>query len=288
MYYLIHIIRYPVGGGSTTLIKDKQFFSVSEFAELFNIHKKTLYYYDEIGLFKPEYVNKNGYRYYSHSQIYDFHVLLAIKNLHLSLEDTKNYVYNRTPENMVALMDKKVTELDDEIKRLINLKNSITERVSLIKTSLNVPIDEIQIKYVNEQYLRLEPIEVPENQDTNYLTWHDLFLEDNKHHLNESSYGQVILQKNLTENTFKPDFILIEAIDDEAKKNAFIKSYGKYVIGRKVGKVLHSASLYEKLMKFIKENNLEIIGNSYEFFIIDGSFSSDPNNRVLEIQIQIK
>lgn len=185
-------------------------------------------------------------------------------------------------------MDKKITELDEEIKRLTNLRNSITKRVSLIKSSLNVPIDEIQIKNVKEQYLRLEPIEVPEGHDTNYLTWHDIFCEDNKHHLNESSYGQVILKKNLKGNTFKPDFISIEAIDDETKRNAFVKPYGKYVIGRKNGKVLHSATLYEKLMKYIKDNNLEIIGNAYEFFIIDGSFASDTNNRVLEIQIQIK
>lgn len=268
-------------------LKNKQFFSVGEFAKLFKIHKKTLYYYDEIGLFKPAYVNENGYRFYSDSQIYDFHVLLSIKNLHLSLDDTKKYVYNRTPKDIIGLMSNKVTELDNEINQLTTLRDSISQRLSLIKTSLDVPIDKIQVKYVEQQCLRLEPIEIGELSDTNYLTWHDIFSEDNKHNLNESSYGQIVLHKNLLENNFTPSYISIELLSLNHKKNTFIKPAGMYVIGHKNGKVLHSESLYNNLIQYIKEHNLKIIGDAYEFFIIDGSFASDPNERVLEIQIQV-
>lgn len=271
-----------------SLIKDKHFFTISEFAELFRIRKKTLYYYDEIGLFKPEYVNENGYRYYSHKQTYDFHVLLALKDLQMSLEDTKKYVNHRTPENMIELLDTKIGELDEEIKKLTNLRDSISKRLSLIQNYVNVPIDEIEVKYVEEQYLRLEPIEVKQGSDTNYMTWHDIFWEDNKHQLNESLYGQMLLHQNLIKHDFSPNYILIEAVDEKYIENAFIKPYGRYVIGRKNGKVLHSTSLYNRLMEYIKENNLKVIGNSYEFFIIDGSFASDVNDRVLEIQIQVK
>ena len=160
--------------------------------------------------------------------------------------------------------------------------------MSLISHYIDVPIDEIEVKYVEEQYLRLEPIEVTQGNDTNYMTWHSIFCEDNKHHLNESLYGHMLLYENLIKTNFTPNFISIEATDEKDIKNAFVKPYGKYVIGRKNGKCLHSASLYSRLMEYIRENNFEIIGNAYEFFIIDGSFASNFNDRVLEIQIHIK
>lgn len=266
----------------------QQFFTVSEFAELFGIHKKTLYHYDHIGLFKPDYVSDNGYRYYSHEQTYDFHVLLALKDFQLSLEDTKWYVNNRTPGSMIDLMDHKIDELEEQIQKLSQLKHSIARRLDLIKSTVNVPIDEIKVKTVEEEYLRLEPIEVGNDHDTNYMTWHRIFCEYGRHQLNEGAYGQMLLQENLIQHDYSPNYILIEALEPEDIKHAYVKPAGNYVIGRKNGKVLHSISLYHRLMNYIKEHNLEIIGNAYEFFIIDGSFASDVNHRVLEIQIQVK
>ncbi|WP_418657894.1 MerR family DNA-binding transcriptional regulator, partial [Clostridioides difficile] len=36
-----------------------------EFAKLCGISKQTLIFYDKIGIFPPEYKDKNNYRYYS-------------------------------------------------------------------------------------------------------------------------------------------------------------------------------------------------------------------------------
>ena len=56
----------------------EEYLSIGQFAKLCHIHKKTLFYYDEIGLFKPQKVDENGYRYYS---IYQFpYIYLSIDN----------------------------------------------------------------------------------------------------------------------------------------------------------------------------------------------------------------
>lgn len=36
-----------------------------EFAKLCHVSKRVLFYYDEINLLKPAYVNEKGYRYYA-------------------------------------------------------------------------------------------------------------------------------------------------------------------------------------------------------------------------------
>ena len=38
---------------------------IGDFSRLGRVTIKTLRFWDEIGLLKPDYVNKNGYRYYS-------------------------------------------------------------------------------------------------------------------------------------------------------------------------------------------------------------------------------
>ena len=44
----------------------KELFTIGEMAELFQINIRTLRYYDDIGLLRPETVNpETGYRYYS-------------------------------------------------------------------------------------------------------------------------------------------------------------------------------------------------------------------------------
>lgn len=48
----------------------KPLFTTGEFAGLCNIRKDTLFYYDEIGLLKPEIIQDNGYRYYSANQLF--------------------------------------------------------------------------------------------------------------------------------------------------------------------------------------------------------------------------
>ena len=43
--------------------------SIGEFSKICQVSAKTLRYYDEIGLLRPEEINpENGYRYYSYQQ----------------------------------------------------------------------------------------------------------------------------------------------------------------------------------------------------------------------------
>ena len=45
------------------------YMTTGEFAALMGVSKHTLFHYDDIGLFSPEYVAENGYRMYSRYQL---------------------------------------------------------------------------------------------------------------------------------------------------------------------------------------------------------------------------
>ena len=95
-----------------------KYFSTGEFAKLCNIHKKTLFYYDEIGLFKPEKIMPNGYRYYSEYQLEIFSVIYTLKDIGMPLKEIKYYMDNRTPENILELFEHESCEIEKEINKL--------------------------------------------------------------------------------------------------------------------------------------------------------------------------
>ena len=62
--------------------------TIGQFAALHGINKKTLMWYDEIGLFKPAAVNPaNGYRCYNYYQSPILETILLLRELDVSITD---------------------------------------------------------------------------------------------------------------------------------------------------------------------------------------------------------
>ena len=97
------------------------YFSTGEFAKLCNVNKKTLFHYDEIGLFKPEIVKENGYRYYSIYQLEIFDMIYTLRDLGVPLKEIKSFMDKRNPNSVVELFEYKTNEIENEIK-LLRLK----------------------------------------------------------------------------------------------------------------------------------------------------------------------
>lgn len=84
----------------------KDYFTTGEFAALFGVPKQTLFYYDEIDIFKPERVGENGYRYYSFTQLETFETLLMLRELSVPLKDIRRHMEHRSPQALIELMNK--------------------------------------------------------------------------------------------------------------------------------------------------------------------------------------
>lgn len=58
----------------------KEYYTAGELAKLFGIPKQTMFYYDKMGLFTPEFVAENGYRYYAMPQYLTLEIILFLRN----------------------------------------------------------------------------------------------------------------------------------------------------------------------------------------------------------------
>ena len=66
-------------------------YSSGEFAKLTGVNKRTLHYYNEIGLFRPEIIGENGYHYYTCFQFTELELILTLRKIGLSIDEIKDY-----------------------------------------------------------------------------------------------------------------------------------------------------------------------------------------------------
>ena len=90
-----------------------KFLTIGQFAALHGINKKTLMWYDEIGLFRPAAVNpENGYRCYTYYQSPILETILLLRELDVSITEIKSFMKNRSAQSLKCLLEEKIAELD--------------------------------------------------------------------------------------------------------------------------------------------------------------------------------
>ncbi len=75
------------------------YMTTGEFAALMGVSKHTLFHYDDIGLFSPEYVAENGYRMYSLYQLETLETILMLRDLGMPLKEIRQFLQVRSPKS---------------------------------------------------------------------------------------------------------------------------------------------------------------------------------------------
>lgn len=88
-------------------------------AKLAGTTRQTLIFYDQKDIFKPMKTKKNGYRYYSHKQLYQISFILGLRDLGLLVEEIKDYLSDLSRDALN--------------RKLIPLKNKIELRIQNLK-----------------------------------------------------------------------------------------------------------------------------------------------------------
>ena len=97
-------------------MEDRQWLGVKELADTVGVSRQTLIYYDSIDLFKPEFIDTNGYRKYSTSQIMELREILFLKNNNVPLEVIKANIKKKSLDNikkgLKASREKMLTDIE--------------------------------------------------------------------------------------------------------------------------------------------------------------------------------
>ena len=145
--------------------KERKLLTIGQFAALHGINKKTLMWYDQIGLFRPAAVNPvNGYRCYDYHQSAVLETILLLRELDVSIQEIQDFMKDRSAEHLKCLLEEKIAGLDRQLRHLQAVRKTLCGHHQNMVTLLTMDLSEISIVEKEERCL----VTVEIDRDTSF------------------------------------------------------------------------------------------------------------------------
>ncbi|KHD14593.1 MerR family transcriptional regulator [Clostridium butyricum] len=264
-------------------MKDKSNMQIKEFSALTGIKRENLRYYDQIGLLSPEFRGKNGYRYYTRSQLTTAYLIISLRELGIGIDEIKRYIDIRTPEEMFSLFSSQKQHILTEIKKLKRILEVMQLYVDMAEDAIKYKENSINIEYKKKEPIFLGPIISNDSLDEAAISFYNFAAENGI----DIGYplGAIINKKDIeNKNPLYATQYYFKAMHDQ---NSY-KPEGKYAVF--YGRCAYGESdyLYEKLYKFIDKNNLLMCSDAYEEYPLNELSTKDENQYCVKIEIMVE
>lgn len=270
------------------LKEEKMLFTIGQFADLHEINKKTLMWYDEIGLLKPACIKENGYRYYSYQQSATLETILLLRELNVSLDEIKFFIEHRTIDSFDHLLKEKIAELNQTISHLKSIQKILSNHQRNIEMLCSLDISTISL--VQKQSCYLVSVDVSTN--TSFEKEIGQVIAETKkyqlHRLHDASYGSMIPVENLLQGKFDEYTALyIEIPYPISKKGLHLQPAGTYLRAFCKGSWDNISDKYKEILAYVDKQGLSLYGFAYETGINELVIDS-IDEYITQIEIPVK
>ena len=268
--------------------KINKLFTIGQFAALHGVNKKTLMWYDQIGLFRPASVDPdNGYRLYSYRQSSVLETILLLRELDVSLEEIEKFLSERSAEGLERLLGEKITELDRRIAHLREVRSALAKRREDARTPLGIDLSEIRLVEREERPL----ITVDIGLDASFDRQVELVVAETKRYqlrrLHDAAYGTMISVESLKQGSFEDYSKLFIDIPGVIKKaEPHMQPGGWWARAFYQGPWNDISQRYGEIFEFLQGRQLEPYGWAYET-IINESVVQKEEDAVVRIELPV-
>ncbi|SDO48641.1 MerR family transcriptional regulator [Alkalicoccus daliensis] len=270
-------------------MKNGPYLTTGQFAKLIGIKKDTLFYYDKVGIFSPEIVETNGYRYYSPFQVEVFNVITTLKELDMPLKEIKDYLDKRSPEALLDLLNHKKEELDHKIKKLQQRQDQVLKKTGDTQEALRVPAGEIILEERETSYLIQTPLKPLHNEKdiVDSMFFHYQQLEQLEVPSSRSPGWMIEKKQTYTEETLmNSSSSLFTRIADPDKANAQLDA-GIYLTTYQVQDD-YMLEAYNQMMDYAAKHHLSLASYFYEDVLLDGLSVSGIEKYLIKLSIKVE
>lgn len=130
-------------------------YTVKELAELAGVTRRTLRYYDEIGLLRPNYTNISGYRIYTQKEVDLLQQILFYRAMNMKLADIQKII-SQPDFNLVKA-------LEEHYRELIYKKNQLDQLILTVEKTIAYNKGEINMTNI-EKFEGLKKEQLAENE----------------------------------------------------------------------------------------------------------------------------
>jgi len=271
----------------------KKRYLIGEVAQIKNIDKQTLRYYNKLGILVPEVIDEEtGYRYYSIKQFIDVDRIKFCKRMGLSLEETRSFMVGKNLNNALDILKEKRQSFADEISRLEAIYDVVDGIVNSIEETVPDANNEITIEHREDFYGIVGNRLLDTGRYDFEVNLLDLTNRHPKYYEVGHNFGLImrldlesVINTELEENR-----TTILRVDKRFKNDENITEIqlGKCVVLYHRGSRLKRPLFGQEVVAFINENELKAKGDVYVYPIVNRFIVDDVNEYVYEILIPIE
>ncbi|MGL5978323.1 MAG: MerR family transcriptional regulator, partial [Erysipelotrichaceae bacterium] len=212
---------------------EEHMFKIQEVAYLHNISKKTLIYYDKIGLFRPQFVDEsNGYRYYHRKEFPILKQIIYLKHIGFSLDEIKELLEHRCHETIITALEKRKAEVALALKQLEEVQQNIDYKLDFYHKTQHISENDLyrpSIKIIPERRICFFAVEQAPSKESIMLAYRKaLRYLASKGLFSTQEYGSYVSNLDTDSNlqTYGSFISLPETCDIEHSK---VLPAGKYI-----------------------------------------------------------
>lgn len=268
-------------------------FSIGELSKYQNISKQTLIFYDKIGLFRPAYVDPdNGYRYYSANQIDYLDTILIMKKVGFSLAEIREHMQHYDTESSLALLKRQQAAIEEQIRELGLIRSRLSHRCAQIEQAeeQRKRQGEVTLENASPYSLLFHRVAAPYRPREVSIASKQCFAEAFEKKLPIFFQSGVIVPlARILEGRYTEASLAFAPIESTARvPNILRMPAGQCVTVCHVGDYASIGPSYEKLLRYCREQELEIVSDAYEFCINDYITTHDESEYLTKILFYVQ
>lgn len=243
--------------------------SITELAKLRQVTSETLRYYDRIGLITPDYVDpQTRYRYYSIRQYEKLGTIKELRQLGMSIHDITDYFSGRNLRKSHQLLLHQLELLEEEIRKQQLLSEILRRKLHFLsEITPPPPVDKVFCRAFPQRYM---------------ITFGEPAGGSREH-----AFAFTRLEPSDDYIPAVPMiFVERDAIESEHKRTI---PPGDYLcMNYRRGELERYHPSFARLHTYMAEHGWVLNGMIFQFYKIDVTLTSDPDETLMEIQVPVR
>ncbi len=268
--------------------------SITELAKLRQVTSETLRYYDRIGLITPDYVDpQTRYRYYSIRQYEKLGTIKELRQLGMSIHDITDYFSGRNLRKSHQLLLHQLELLEEEIRKQQLLSEILRRKLHFLsEITPPPPVDKVFCRAFPQRYMITFGEPAGGSREHAFaFTRLERYLDEVAPILASDRIG-VYADWYLLEpsDDYIPAvpmiFVERDAIESEHKRTI---PPGDYLcMNYRRGELERYHPSFARLHTYMAEHGWVLNGMIFQFYKIDVTLTSDPDETLMEIQVPVR